>query len=95
MGQCFQPYEAHIPFYLQFMIDYNVNGMGFVHFDDVRFRPDSESRGILYIVFPACSQRLDDDIKLLSWGQEWDAKKQSRCELELDSTVISMLHSAM
>ncbi|GER55202.1 DNA polymerase [Striga asiatica] len=42
-----QPYESHIPFLLQFLIDYNLYGMGLLHVAKVRFRypvPDVFSR---------------------------------------------------
>ncbi|KAG9286506.1 hypothetical protein G9A89_014672 [Geosiphon pyriformis] len=38
MGCKFQPYEAHIPFLLQFMVDYNLFGMNYIHLSDVMFR---------------------------------------------------------
>jgi hypothetical protein len=34
----FQPYEAHIPYLLQFFVDYNLFGMSFVKFSDSKFR---------------------------------------------------------
>ncbi|GBG78283.1 hypothetical protein CBR_g26314 [Chara braunii] len=45
MDRKFQPYEAHIPYLLQIMIDYNVYGMGFIHLSKVKFRlpiPDGD-----------------------------------------------------
>lgn len=48
----FQPYEAHIPYTLQFSIDYNLHGMNLVHFSILRFRqflPDGYSSGIRLI----------------------------------------------
>lgn len=40
MGKCFQPYEAHLPYILQFMIDYNLHGMSFINLSEIRFRVD-------------------------------------------------------
>lgn len=34
----FQPYEAHIPFLLQFFVDFNLFGMEFVKFSKAKFR---------------------------------------------------------
>ncbi|ETL80985.1 hypothetical protein L917_18572 [Phytophthora nicotianae] len=34
----FQPYEAHIPFLLQVFADYNIEGMNYVAFGNVKFR---------------------------------------------------------
>lgn len=38
MDRKFQPYDAHIPYHLQFMIDYNLYGMNLVHFGAAKFR---------------------------------------------------------
>ncbi|CAL8086496.1 unnamed protein product [Orchesella dallaii] len=38
LGRRFQPYEAHIPYSLQFMIDYCLYGMNFIHYSDLKFR---------------------------------------------------------
>ncbi|ODN05814.1 DNA polymerase zeta catalytic subunit [Orchesella cincta] len=43
LGRRFQPYEAHIPYSLQFMIDYCLYGMNFVHYTDVKFRRNTRS----------------------------------------------------
>lgn len=34
-----QPHESHIPFILQFLVDYNLYGMGHVHLSKMKFRP--------------------------------------------------------
>ncbi|XP_068662058.1 DNA polymerase zeta catalytic subunit isoform X2 [Aristolochia californica] len=33
-----QPYESHIPFLLQFLVDFNLYGMGLLHLSKVKFR---------------------------------------------------------
>ncbi|KAJ0256178.1 DNA polymerase zeta catalytic subunit [Hirschfeldia incana] len=38
LGRSLQPYESHIPFILQFLIDYNLYGMGHVHISKMKFR---------------------------------------------------------
>ncbi|CAN1232917.1 DNA polymerase zeta catalytic subunit [Linum perenne] len=38
LDKSMQPYESHIPFLLQFLVDYNLSGMGFVHVSKVKFR---------------------------------------------------------
>lgn len=40
LGQVYQPHETHLNFTLQFMIDYNIHGMSFVNFSEVKFRRD-------------------------------------------------------
>ncbi|KAL5566065.1 hypothetical protein UlMin_029229 [Ulmus minor] len=36
--KCLQPHEAHIPFILQFLVDYNLYGMGHLHLSRMKFR---------------------------------------------------------
>ncbi|KAM5561236.1 DNA polymerase zeta catalytic subunit [Rosa sericea] len=38
LDKCLQPHESHIPFILQFMIDYNLYGMGHLHLSKLKFR---------------------------------------------------------
>ena len=38
MNQVLQPHESHIPFPLQFMIDYNLFGMNHIHLSALKFR---------------------------------------------------------
>lgn len=38
LNKVFQPHEAHIPFILQFFIDFNLYGMSFIDFELVKFR---------------------------------------------------------
>lgn len=38
LNKVFQPHEAHIPFLLQFFIDFNLYGMSFIDFQQVKFR---------------------------------------------------------
>ena len=38
MGRKFQPLEAHIPYLLQVLIDYNLYGMGYIHLGKALFR---------------------------------------------------------
>lgn len=38
MGTSFQPFESHIPYVLQFFIDFNLHGMNFIDLASVRFR---------------------------------------------------------
>lgn len=45
MGTVFQPYEAHIKYQLQFMVDYNLYGCNYINCENVYFRqgvPDTE-----------------------------------------------------
>ncbi|XP_021898705.1 DNA polymerase zeta catalytic subunit-like [Carica papaya] len=38
LDKSLQPYESHIPFILQFLIDYNLYGMGYIHLSHIKFR---------------------------------------------------------
>ena len=38
LGRSFQPHESHVPFSLQFLMDYNLQGMNFIHLKHVMFR---------------------------------------------------------
>ncbi|XP_050053975.1 DNA polymerase zeta catalytic subunit isoform X2 [Aphis gossypii] len=38
----FQPHEAHIPYHLQFMIDYNLHGMNYIKLSAVKYRNSIE-----------------------------------------------------
>lgn len=40
-GKLYQPHEIHIPYILQFMIDYNLHGMSRILLSEVKFRTDS------------------------------------------------------
>lgn len=48
MGKCFQPHEAHLPYILQFMIDYNLHGMSLIKLSDIKFRIDPENQNISF-----------------------------------------------
>lgn len=43
LGKIFQPHETHVPYILQFMIDYNLHGMSFITLSKVFFRLDSQT----------------------------------------------------
>ncbi|ONI04488.1 hypothetical protein PRUPE_6G324000 [Prunus persica] len=38
LDKCLQPHESHIPFILQFLVDYNLYGMGHLHVSKIKFR---------------------------------------------------------
>ncbi|XP_062857832.1 DNA polymerase zeta catalytic subunit isoform X2 [Trichomycterus rosablanca] len=107
MNKCFQPHEAHIPFLLQFFIDYNLYGMNLIHLSAVRFRihkPADEQ----------CKSRVEDDSMLKNsnlsdsvqggtfarWDESHlpssliveDAVRVSVCELEVDAVATDILN---
>lgn len=48
LNKTFHPHESHVPYILQFMIDYNLYGMSFLHvpLEIVKFRRNDESESI-------------------------------------------------
>jgi DNA polymerase zeta len=46
----YQAHEAHIPYILQFMIDYNLYGMNLVNLENVKFRRNPENPGKIHIL---------------------------------------------
>ncbi|KAI9084855.1 hypothetical protein K1719_033261 [Acacia pycnantha] len=51
LGKSLQPYESHIPFILQFLVDYNLYGMGHLHLLKMKFRhpmPDSSHKKLIF-----------------------------------------------
>lgn len=41
MNESFQPYESHVPYNLQFLMDFNLFGMNLIYIDSVKFRRES------------------------------------------------------
>ncbi|KAK3824379.1 MAG: putative DNA polymerase zeta catalytic subunit [Linnemannia elongata] len=84
MRTVFQPFEAHVPFRLQFFIDYNLYGMGWLELEDALLRSD----------VPAAAE--GDHPKRLTkgtvmdtriWSPENDPGRMSHCEIEMDTTA--------
>lgn len=42
MNESFQPFNAHVPYNLQFLIDYNLFGMNFIHLNKYKHRKFNE-----------------------------------------------------
>ncbi|KAF9438287.1 DNA polymerase zeta [Entomortierella beljakovae] len=89
MGTQFQPFESHIPFRLQFFIDYNLYGMGWLELEEALLRND----------IPASTS--GDHPKRLTkstvsdtriWAPENDPGRISHCEIEMDSTVERIIN---
>ncbi|KAG0258762.1 DNA polymerase zeta [Mortierella polycephala] len=89
MGTQFQPFEAHVPFRLQFFIDFNLYGMGWLELEDALLRNNIPE------------PRNDDHPKRLTrtnvdetriWASENDPGRVSRCEIEMDSTADRIMN---
>lgn len=50
LGRIFQPHESHVPYNLQFLIDYNLYGMSFLHVPKamVHYRRNAEGNILKY-----------------------------------------------
>ncbi|CAL8312592.1 unnamed protein product [Lota lota] len=99
MNKVYQPHEGHIPFLLQFFIDYNLYGMNLLHLAALKFRTQRlRGQGSCLSV---C--RLNDSILGASF-QRWQpdnipcslvlegVQRQSTCELEADAVATDILN---
>ncbi|ORY95936.1 hypothetical protein BCR43DRAFT_316967 [Syncephalastrum racemosum] len=109
-GIPYQPYEAHLPFELQFMMDYNLYGMNWIDIHpntgdapapfSLRFRTpllDHPKTLIFSQQSSGSDIALDKRDKVFYTNQtvparlQWDAlQKTSHCELEIDTTVMTI-----
>ncbi|RKO94213.1 hypothetical protein BDK51DRAFT_30653, partial [Blyttiomyces helicus] len=97
MGRPFQTYESHIPYLQQFLIDYNLYGMDYICLADARFRmpvldiprtpPLASSATSQPPPFYFKDETIDDRRK---WPTDFNIRRQSYCELELDSWVMDI-----
>ncbi|XP_027030937.2 DNA polymerase zeta catalytic subunit isoform X2 [Tachysurus fulvidraco] len=108
MNKCFQPHEAHIPFLLQFFIDFNLYGMNLIHLSAVRFRRHTPDPG------EQCKTPVEDEGTMNSprlsasvlggtfarWDENnlpsslvlEDVARVSVCELEADAVAADILN---
>ncbi|PWW73841.1 hypothetical protein C7212DRAFT_359656 [Tuber magnatum] len=83
LSRVFQPHEAHIQYIPQFMIDFNLNGCGFIECDKVLFRgeiPDADEVGEQHL----WHSKSIPEISILPESQ---FQRQSYCTLEVDIHV--------
>uniref|UniRef100_A0A7N0V413 DNA polymerase zeta catalytic subunit n=3 Tax=Kalanchoe fedtschenkoi TaxID=63787 RepID=A0A7N0V413_KALFE len=67
--KCLQPHEAHIPFILQFLVDYNLYGMGHVHLSKMKFRHPLPDR----VTQPCIENLLSDKLNCSSPSSKADS----------------------
>ncbi|KAF8985309.1 DNA polymerase zeta [Entomortierella lignicola] len=84
MGKKFQPFESHIPFKLQFFIDYNLYGMGWLELEEAILR--NEIPAPMDGDHPRRLTKLTVSETRI-WSLENDPGRISHCEIEMDSTV--------
>ncbi|KAI0476203.1 DNA polymerase family B [Xylariaceae sp. FL0804] len=89
MKRKFQPYEAHLQYLLQFMIDYNLYGCGYIDVQKVRFRApvphheDNSESTHLWHSQSVSSAFITDDFEL---------PRMSHCSIEVDICVQDILN---
>ncbi|KAF7990572.1 hypothetical protein HCN44_000377 [Aphidius gifuensis] len=86
MNQSLQPHEAHIPYVLQFMIDYNVHGMSWINLSTIKFRQASQSQTENGKVLNAFNCLSDSEYSTTT------IECQSTCQLEADAFVSDILN---
>ncbi|KAK3840796.1 MAG: DNA polymerase zeta subunit [Linnemannia gamsii] len=81
----FQPFEAHVPFRLQFFIDYNLYGMGWLELEDALLRnhvPGDHPKRL--------TKESVMDTRI--WSPENDPGRISSCEIEMDTTADRIIN---
>lgn len=87
LNQTLQPYEAHIPYILQFMIDYNIYGMNLINLNSVKYRQPSQGCTTEDSQNRFSMDLLDSSVYLSSL-----VTRQSMCELEVDVHASEILN---
>ncbi|KAE9987820.1 hypothetical protein EG327_003611 [Venturia inaequalis] len=89
LARVFQPYESHMQYLAQWMVDYNLFGCGYIDCEKVRFRG----------AVPECQEPSETDNEwndttiLPEWrSQEDDFPRQSHCALEIDICIQDIIN---
>ncbi|KAL6142619.1 hypothetical protein ACLB2K_060896 [Fragaria x ananassa] len=84
LDKCLQPHQSHIPFIFQFMIDYNLYGMGHLHLSKLKFRhPMPDVFTPRRSVYNGPSKQVIDNLI----GTSTDVQADISDHLHLDSPV--------
>ncbi|KAF8472023.1 hypothetical protein BDZ91DRAFT_775438 [Kalaharituber pfeilii] len=86
--QSFQPYEAHIPYLLGFMIDFNLYGCGFIDCEKVKFRFPVPSADEVEPDALWHDETISSDLLL----PEEEFPRMSHCALEVDVQIQDILN---
>ncbi|KAG0353539.1 DNA polymerase zeta [Podila minutissima] len=84
MATHFQPFEAHVPYKLQFFIDYNLYGMGWLELEDALLRNDVPDPRVGDNPLRMTKATVADT---RIWFRDNDPGRISTCEIEMDTTV--------
>jgi len=103
MNESFQPYESHVPYNLQFLIDHNLFGMNLIYLDTVKFRRDSPdldetlSNAVPESFTDSSGESRKWNVSNMCEDQLLgvDIARQSTCELELDASASDILNAHM
>ncbi|XP_018398536.1 PREDICTED: DNA polymerase zeta catalytic subunit [Cyphomyrmex costatus] len=87
LNQTLQPYEAHIPYILQFMIDYNLYGMNLINLNSVKYRHSLQG-----CTTEASQSRSSMDLLDSQAYLPISITRQSMCELEVDVHASEILN---
>ena len=91
-----QPHESHIPYTLQFMIDYNLYGMNQIYLSNLQFRfSQDDVEEPLYSISAEISSSFSSRVWTLSTLQEDLLHAEGRhsiCDLEMDTNFHSILN---
>lgn len=87
----FQPHEAHIPFTMQFMIDYNIYGMSMINLRNVKHRHSATVSQTEEKLSNSSNNLSDFDSKPKEY-LPYSVKKQSVCKLEIDAWASDILN---
>lgn len=87
LNQTLQPYEAHIPYILQFMMDYNLYGMNLINLNSVKYRHPLQGYATEESQSKSSMDLLDSQVYL-----PISVTRQSMCELEVDVHASDILN---
>ncbi|XP_078050436.1 DNA polymerase zeta catalytic subunit [Augochlora pura] len=87
LNQNLQPHEAHIPFILQFMIDYNLYGMSLINLKDVKYRQHVATGSKNSSQNETCLNFNESQVHLPT-----SVIRQSTCKLEVDARATEILN---
>lgn len=99
LGQAFQPHYSHVPYTLQFMMDYNLQGMNLLHLRHAKFRITTERDASTPTTDESLrasspSERLFTNSNIPSFLlQPPSIHPMSSCELEIDGVAADILNS--
>ena len=98
MGQILQPHYAHIPYTLQFMMDYNLQGMSLIHLKAAKFRHHSVPNTQVLASWSGLSQDPCERVfNVNDMPAEMLAPASllpiSTCDIELDAVACDIINS--